>query len=333
MAYELKKKHVVSKYCIRLLLDLDSGSQKTTRYMLQTYLALRIMSAEVDGRVIVPDFLRYRLYKFMRDELNMGIYSIGSGEQHAMSKQSIYTAYDRLVALGLVSELHDPEYGHICALPMEFLGFKPSTGDFTDSMKGYVQIPQFLISQDYLSLTLRDQKATLYILQRLYNEDDIKNINFLSRNERRTSPEGETELERIMRICRVNRFAHIKQIITKLRAFFSIEEIQSPTTKKTFQFSLLNKFRLPGKKSSLDQPATEINRTIHSTLTKLLSYYADYTNYTTDAITKMAKAISAYDYQTQKAAVDRFIRQLKSGNKPDNAPGYLRTIAESIQTA
>lgn len=335
MAFELKKKHVISKYCLKHLLEMDSYSRRTTRYVLQSYLALRIMATEVDGRVFVPDFLRYRLYKFMRDDLNMGVYSIGDGVEHAMSKQSVYAAYDRLIALGLVSELNDPEYGHICALPMEFLGFQPAAGDFTDAMKGFVRIPQFLISQDYLSLTLRDQKAMLYILQRLYNENDTKNINFLSRSERRTSPEGETELERIMRICRINRFAHLKQIMDKLRAFFSIEEIHSPTTKKTFRFAILDKFRLPGKHpvTDPDQPAAEINRTIHSTLTKLIDYYAENAHYTAEAITKMAKAISSYDYTTQKAAVDRFLRQLKAGNKPANAPGYLRSIAESIQTA
>lgn len=326
---------VISKYCLKLLLESDSDQHRTTRYMLHTYIALRLMAMDVDGRVIIPSFNRYRLFKFMRDDLGMGNYMImseNSSESHCVSKQSIYTSFDRLKRLGLVSELNDPDFGYVCTMPMEFLGFKPSSGDKTDELKGFVRIPEFLVSSEYFGLTLRDQKATLYILQKLYNEHDSKNINFLSRSERKTTPEEKTEFEIIMKICRINRFAHIKQILSKLKAFFHIDEVRS-FTRKTFNFSLHEQFRLPSKRrNTASTQNADYNTTIHTLLRKMLDNVN--TKLSDNVIMSMVKAINSFDFNTQKAAIDQLVQVISTGKfkKINNHASYLKGIALNLQT-
>lgn len=177
-------------------------------------------------------------------------------------------------------------------------------------------------------------EATLYILQKLYNTDDIKNISLLSRNERRLDPDGETELERIMRICRVNRFAHIKQILEHLKAFFNIEELVS-STRKTFAFSLLDKFRLPGKRPDRPEAAAGgYNTTILTLFKKMLQYVG--LSYSDNTLVSMVKAISHYDFETQKQSIDKFLETVRSDSsirKINNPAAYLRGIANNIHTA
>lgn len=335
MAY--KPNQIISKYAIQLLLESDSDQRRTTRYMLQAYIALRLMATEVDGRVFVPDFKRYRLFKFMRDDLGISKYAVmqeNASEGHCVAKQSIYTSFDRLKSLGLVSESYDPDFGIICTLPMECFGFRQSTGDATDAVNGFVRIPAFLVSKEYYNLSLRDQKAVLYILHKLYHENEARNINFLSRSERRSDPEGKTEFERIMRICHINRFAHMRQILDRLKGFFHIEELIN-TTRKTFRFSILDRFRsAPGRPEKLtDAPSasTSYNQTIVTLLRKMLENI--HRQLDTSTLISMAKAIAQYDFQTQKAAIDQFVYSLLSGKKVVNPASYLRGIAINLQGA
>jgi len=245
------------------------------------------------------------------------------------SPQSIYNALEVLKSQGLIEIYDHPEYGPICELVFEHTGYLSQSGDYDDGLrKGHVSFNAFLLSEDFFNMELRDQKAAMYFLYRLYDDhDESSQISLLPRSKRRT-PQIEYkpyDYEVLERILKVNRRAHIKKIMDKLKKFFNFKERTDTRTPLTFRFMLNKQFRsIKNKKAPTVTPT--INQTDIQTIHRELHYHN--LKLPDEDVHKMAAALSVFKNKRVRVhSIQEFVKQLKNGYKASNPAGLLHSIA------
>lgn len=341
----------------------------------------KVVHANGDVRdfVFIPDFIPYRLFKFMRDDMQMGSFNINkkttlskslldqiqellrSNQSDAFicaelgisestlkkyksqassdqpkkafnSPQSVYNAIKVLEAQELIKIYDHEEYGHVCELVWEWTAYASKDGSFDDIFKmGHIKYNSFLISEDFFNLELRDQKAVYYFLYDLKNDaTEQAKISLKSRSERRTqvSEDEELSIEKLMRILKVNRRAHVLRVMEKIKKLFHFEELKKTITPWTFMFKLHKQYRSE-KRTKAPQATPVINQTDLNAIRREFKYRK--MKLSDEDAHNMAQVISPFNKHVRQRAITQIAKQIDNGyDVKKNIAGLLKKIALDI---